>query len=362
MQNAPSRSGASAFFVFLFAITILAVALIYPFLGVIFFSLIMVFILKPLYDRLLDGVKGRQSLAAAGTLIIAAIVPLALFTAAGSALINQMQALAPEAAETGASGEASAGLSNLLESMAGALFSGDRMWSENVLGLGVKLVGSLLSAVASLGFSLLNLLLNLIIFITIVAPLLVNYDRMIAWVQRLSPFPEEVDQLFINRIRSMTFAMFISIFVIAFAQSLVMGILYWMAGVQPIVLWMFLSFIASTLPFGNSIIALPLGIYLIATDNPAGGWILILGYLLIVSNMDTVMRPKLIPRGGSLVYVLALLSGLGGLTLFGYLGVIYGSVIMVTFVTALEVYQKYYTQSRPASAIQDNLAGGSGVG
>jgi predicted PurR-regulated permease PerM len=168
---------------------------------------------------------------------------------------------------------------------------------------------------------------------------------MMTWIQRFSPFPNEVDLLFVGRIRSMVMAMFLSIFVIALAQALVMGIFFWIAGVTPIVLWIFLSFLSGTLPFGNFIIAVPVGIYLIANGNLAGGWILILGYILIVSNMDTIMRPKLIPQNSSLVYVLALLASLGGLALFGYLGVIYGPVIMAVFVTAIDVYLKYYTAS-----------------
>lgn len=349
MQNPPFRSGSTAFLVFLVAVTILAMALVYPYLGVIFFSLVMVIILKPLYDRLLVLVKGRQGLAAAGALLIAAVVPALLFAVAGSALLNQIQSLASGVTSGGSINEVGANLSKMLETyssplMGGSLVAENGRANADVLGLLGKLAGALLGAIASLGISLLTLLLNLVIFITIVAPLLINYDLMIAWMQRMSPFPEEVDLLFIHRIRTMTFAMFMSIFVIAFLQCLVMGVFYWMAGVQPIILWMFLSFLVSTLPFGNSIIAIPLGIYLLATGNPAGGWIMILGYLVVISNMDTILRPKLIPKGAALVYVLALLSSLGGLTLFGYLGVIYGPVIMVTFVTALEVYLKYYTQ------------------
>jgi predicted PurR-regulated permease PerM len=104
------------------------------------------------------------------------------------------------------------------------------------------------------------------------------------WVQSFSPFPNEVDLLFVEKIRSMVLAIFLSIFLIALAQSLVMGVFFWIVWIAPIVLWIFLSFLSGTLPFGNAIIAVPLGIYLTANGKLLGGGVLILGYILIVSK------------------------------------------------------------------------------
>jgi predicted PurR-regulated permease PerM len=343
MKKTIKPKGSTAFFILLIGITIMVLVMIRSYLGVIFFSLILVFILKPLFDRLVTTLRGRRNLAAAMTLLITAVIPVIVFSVAGSLLMEQLRDAAANAASTTDNQAALNSLSSLLESMSASGIQSGTSANPEIVAAIAKLAGAVVSMLASLGFSILNLLLNLIIIITIVAPLLINYDRMMDWLQRFSPFPNEVDLLFVEKIRSMVLAMFLSIFVIALAQSLVMGVFFWIAGTTPIVLWIFLSFLSGTLPFGNAIIAIPLGIYLIANDNLVGGWVLILGYILIVSNMDTIMRPKLIPQNSSLVYVLALLASLGGLALFGYLGVIYGPVIMAVFVTAIEVYLKYYT-------------------
>lgn len=344
MKNSTSTKGSTAFLILLIGITILVLVMIRSYLGVIFFSLTLVFVLKPLFDRLVKVFRGRKNLAAAATLLITAVVPVLVFSIAGSLLVGQLRDAAASYAATTDLQAVSNELGNLLESMS-ASGLGSQTAGPEILTAIAKLAGAVVGMLASLGFSILNLLLNLIIVITIVAPLLINYDRMMAWIQRFSPFPNEVDLLFVGRIRSMVMAMFLSIFVIALAQALVMGVFFWIAGVTPIVLWIFLSFLSGTLPFGNFIISVPVGICLIANGNLTGGWVLILGYILIVSNMDTIMRPKLIPQNSSLVYVLALLASLGGLALFGYLGVIYGPVIMAVFVTAIDVYLKYYTTS-----------------
>ena len=345
MKNITKSKGSTAFLLLLIGITIMILVMIRPYLGVIFFSLTLVFILKPLFDCLVTAFRGRRSLAAAVTLLITAVIPVIVFSITGSLLLGQLREAAANYASTTDHQPVLKGLGNLLESMATSGIGSGNASNSEILGAIARLAGAVVGLLASLGFSILNLLMNLISIITIVAPLLINYDRAMVSIQRSSPFPNEVDLLFVEKIRSMVMAMFLSIFVIALAQSLVMGVFFWFAGTTPIVLWLFLSFLSGPLPFGNAIIAIPLGIYLIANDNLVGGWVLILVYILIVSNMDTIMRPKLIPQNSSLVYVLALLASLGGLALFGYLGVIYGLVIMAVFVTAIDVYLKYYATS-----------------
>ena len=58
--------------------------------------------------------------------------------------------------------------------------------------------------------------------------------------------------------------------------------------------------------------------------------------------IDNLLRPRLVPRGAYLHPMLLLLSVFGGLSVAGLVGVVYGPVIMILFVTTIEVYRKYY--------------------
>lgn len=75
--------GPTAFFFLLIGLTIMVLVMIRTYRRVIFFSLALVFILKPLFDRLVNVVRGRKSLAADVTLIITAAIPVILFSIAG---------------------------------------------------------------------------------------------------------------------------------------------------------------------------------------------------------------------------------------------------------------------------------------
>jgi hypothetical protein len=68
-------------------------------------------------------------------------------------------------------------------------------------------------------------------------------------------------------------------------------------------------------------------------------------FLVFVANIDTILRPHLIPKGAQLNPALVILSVLGGLGVMGLIGALYGPVVMILLVTSIEVYTKYLLRS-----------------
>ena len=81
---------------------------------------------------------------------------------------------------------------------------------------------------------------------------------------------------------------------------------------------------------------------MILTGNVWGGLLVILGHLLIVTNIDNVLRPKLVPDKARLDPALTLLAVFAGLGLFGFIGIVLGPVIMIVLVTTLQVYLEVF--------------------
>jgi hypothetical protein len=102
----------------------------------------------------------------------------------------------------------------------------------------------------------------------------------------------------------------------------------------------------SLLPMiGISLIAWPIGIVLILNGQVWQGVFIIAAFLVVVANIDTALRPKLVPKDAYLNPALVMLSVFGGLSLMGFIGLIYGPVIMILLVTSLEIYAKYIMRS-----------------
>ena len=70
--------------------------------------------------------------------------------------------------------------------------------------------------------------------------------------------------------------------------------------------------------------------------------IVLAGFYGFVTWIDNLLRLKLVPQGAYLHPMLLLLSVFGGLGVAGLMGVVYGPVIMILFVTTIEVYRHYF--------------------
>jgi predicted PurR-regulated permease PerM len=77
---------------------------------------------------------------------------------------------------------------------------------------------------------------------------------------------------------------------------------------------------------------------MIATGNIVGGLTVIANHLLIVTNIDNVLRPRLVPKDAKLNSALTILSVFAGVAMFGFLGIIIGPVIMILVVSTIQVY------------------------
>jgi predicted PurR-regulated permease PerM len=89
-------------------------------------------------------------------------------------------------------------------------------------------------------------------------------------------------------------------------------------------------------------LATPIGICMMLTGNIMGGLIVILGHLLIVTNIDNILRPRLVPAEAKLDSALMILSVFSGIALLGFLGIVVGPVIMIIIVTTIIVYSEVY--------------------
>ena len=125
-----------------------------------------------------------------------------------------------------------------------------------------------------------------------------------------------------------------------------MGIVLWIAGVPSVFFFTLLSMFAALLPVvGLSIIAWPIGIILLLNGQTWQGIWVLGAYLIVVANIDVVLRPRLVPEGAYLNPALLLIGVFGGINLLGPVGLLYGPVIMVLLVTSISVYTKYILRS-----------------
>jgi predicted PurR-regulated permease PerM len=344
------------FYLILAILAGLGLWLVSSYLGVIVFSLVMVIILKPVFsffERLLGGRSGWATLATLLALLLVLIIPGWIMV---NVISSQVDAFVQsfggdDGGEPFSLENFQARLNNLVDQV--PFLQNVELSDEQLANIRNALQGAgawAARTVLNLGMSIPGLIARLFIFLAIVGVLLPNYHHFVQRVLDLSPLDDEVDRLSLLKIKAMVWSMFIGIAVIALIQGLITGLFIWLGNVPYAPLWTLIAIVASTLPLGASIIAIPIAIFQLIVGNPVGALIILAGYILIVTNIDNIIRPKLVSKDAYLSAALVLVAALGGYELFGFFGVIYGPVLMVLLTTAIQVYGDYYSDGGQAAS------------
>ncbi len=330
--------------------------LLEPYLATIIFSFVVVVMFHPLYEWFVPRVRGRQSLATTLTLITVFLIGLTPLTIVINITISQAISFKEEISTMVAGNNVTLtyALGEVNRLIAKIPFGDiqpitEEKVIETMQGIIQPIARFLADRAVKIGSSSADLITKFIIFLALVSTLFPRYHSLIDLVKRLSPLDDRLDQKYIDRMVAMTKSMVKGVFVIAIAQGVAAGIFYWIAGVKYVFFWTLLAILLSILPLGSHVISVPMAIVLLAMGHIWQGMVLLAGSLIVVGNLDNVLRPRLVSRESELNTALILLSAFGGLNLFGFLGVIYGPVTMIFLVTTLEIYLEHYQMGTPSA-------------
>jgi predicted PurR-regulated permease PerM len=341
------------FFGMVAILAILGLILVWQFTRAILLAAALVIILKPIYSWLLNKrwINGRESRATAITILIfILIIAIPAFVIIGGA-ITQAALLFSGLDLEGlhfSLGDINVWLEKTLQALvAGSIHLDEFRFAENLSQVIAWFSEWLINILIGLGQSLPRLFTNALVVLVILYVVLSRYKSPGKQeILEIVPFPTEITQLFLDKIDLMIKAMFKGTFVIALTQGLAMGLVLWLAGVPYALFLTLASMFLSLIPLiGVSLVAWPVGIILILSGNIFRGVFVIAAFLLFVAQIDTFLRPRLVPKGAQLNPALVILSVLGGLGVLGIVGALYGPVVMILLVTSIDVYSKYLLRS-----------------
>lgn len=128
---------------------------------------------------------------------------------------------------------------------------------------------------------------------------------------------------------------------IAAMQGLLGGLTFWALGLSSPLLWGVFMFITSMLPVvGSSIIWAPTAAYLALMGHYPKAIILVVVGAGIISSVDTVLRPILVGKRTRMHELVVFFSVLGGLQVFGVLGIIMGPVVVALTMGFLLIFNQ----------------------
>ncbi len=174
--------------------------------------------------------------------------------------------------------------------------------------------------------------------------------QSLATLRSLLPLdPHETAEL-LDRIDNTIFATALGRLTIALVQGVLAGLAFWVLGVPNIILWSFTLTAFAMIPaFGAFLVWGPVALYLGLNSHWGKAALLILWGGVVVSTIDNILYPILVGSHIRAHIATILLTILGGIAVFGPLGIVLGPVIFTIASTLLDIWR---ARTNPTAPLQ----------
>ncbi len=325
------------FFGLLAGVVYLVGSMLLPFVTSLSLALIIATIFFPVHRRVVARMpKENETIGALmSTLIIllVAILPLILLSVAlfneALSVYQDLQRDSSSIAQRIADGEA------LLQQYVPTLELNLDTYLRQGFGWVTAHVGSLFAGTASAFFTLFITLVSVFYFLR-------DGEKLRRYLIKVMPLKEK-DELFIfarlaQAIRSVTNG----IVLVALIQGGLTGFGLWLFGFDNTFIWGVVAAFGALIPsVGTALVFVPAVAYLFFTGDTALAFGLAAWGTIAVGAIDNVLGPYLMGRGNAIHPFLILLSVLGGISVFGFIGFLVGPIVVSLMFVLLELYSQH---------------------
>lgn len=337
---------------FLIFALILGFMLVEPFMHTIIFSTTLAIIFSPVYSRLSKWLKGRTNVAAALTvaiIVFALILPLSfLVWGLVTQGLESFTAMSKWADNTDFStvihDEHVAPYLTWLQEKLPFLNINEATIQAKLLTMARGISQQMLDASTALVGNLAKLLLRFFLMVFMLFYFLVEGTAIVHKLKYLAPLRTHQEDFLIESLQRVTRAVLFGSVLIAILQGLVGGLGLYCVGIPPL-FWGTMMAMGSFIPvLGTGLIWMPASAYLFFFGDWRWALFLLLWNVLIVTNIDTILRPMLMRKAAQVSPFYIFLSILGGIHAFGALGIFYGPLILSFLMVMLTIYSEEYKE------------------
>lgn len=191
-----------------------------------------------------------------------------------------------------------------------------------------KMIGGTLSTIG-----------NLFVMYLILYFLLTGSTDVERWLRNHVPFKNNNVIKVIGEFRSMVYSNAVGIPIVAVMQGLTGLIGYWIFGVDEFLLMGLLTTVCSVIPVvGSMVIYVPLAIYELAIGHTWQGIAIALWGFILIGTIDNIARFMIQKKIADVHPLITIFGVIIGINLFGFLGIIFGPLLLSMFILLIKVY------------------------
>lgn len=342
MRNTP-RFGAR--WIALLAATVIAIYLCWlivsPFVVVLLWAGVLAVVFYPVHERILARVRSPDVAAGLTCLIVAFTIlgPLTLVTIA----------IVGEAAS--AADNIQAGINKLLDPSSRIHQYVARWidleeirsdaWKKDLVKAIQEKGGTIAGQTLTVAARVLSALIKIFFVVFTLYYFFRDSERIRGALYDVLPLEHEQSRRIFDHTREVIAASVNGVLVIAAIQGTLGGIAFAVLRVPSPLMWGAVMFITSMIPLGGSALVWgPVALFLLLTGHWVKALILVLWGALVIGMLDNVLRPKLVGNRTRLHELLVFFSVIGGLSVFGPLGLVVGPVVVAIALALLDVFRQ----------------------
>ncbi|HWW77319.1 MAG TPA: AI-2E family transporter [Pyrinomonadaceae bacterium] len=331
-------------------------SMLQPFIEVVLWAVVLVIVFFPVHKRIEArlGSPGWSALVSCLIVILVILIPLTLITLA---VVREMARLAQSL---------QAGADSLLDpnspylgrvlNWVGQYVDISQLGSQQFLAERLKGVSGAIAG-RTLGFvgGAVGFVVEVFFVIFTMYYLFRDGERMRAAAYDMMPLSGPQAREILDRTGEVIGASVYGVLVIAVIQGVLGGLAFWALGLPSPLLWGVVMIFLSMIPMlGAFIVWVPAAIYLVLTGEWGKAIMLAVWGALVIGSVDNFLRPKLVGERTRLHELLVFFSVLGGLQVFGVLGIVLGPVIVAITIALLDVLRQV-DGHRPEPPERDTL-------
>ena len=337
-------------FFFLFLVLLVTAGfleIIQEFLLSVFWAVVLAILFKDSYQDILIKFGNRANLSAGFTVLVILLLGILPITGAVFALVDQIDdlMLIPDNTSEISFDDRIENFRDNLPIDKGTL---------KVLGFGKKktrkkvekaiegTVDIVINYIFSLTQNLFSFIANLFLTIYLLFFFLRDGKTMIKDLMLILPMEDKLEQELFFRFENVTVATIRGSLVVAVCQGVAGGIVFWLLGIEGIVIWTVIMIVAALLPVGSAIIWFPWVIVFFMNDEISKAIILLVAGVAFIGLIDNLLRPRLVGHRTRMPDYMILLSTLGGLAYFGLSGFVIGPVFAGLFISCWQIMGTKY--------------------
>ena len=310
-----------------------------PFLMEIAAAAMLASVSFPIYRRLLKILKGRKSLTAFLVcllwmiLVIVPVTQLIIYTA--------QQAPAAFARFSRALAEADSMKGEWLSSI-GVNAAGEEIISDVILSVSSRLNNWIISASAGVALNTGKFVISWMIILLGIFYFLRKGPEIGEKIASCSFLPRKYNLEIIASFRESSRTTLLSLLAAAFVQGLLSALGFMVIG-WPFFFIFIISAFLSMIPYALGLFYLPIIFFLFASGQIWQALLIIVWNLIIVVNVDELIRARIAKGGSQVNMVFMIFAILGGISLFGFWGIFFGPLIVSLSATILDIYGREFS-------------------